>query len=243
MPANQASSSRSFLCGLMGSGVSRSSSAIIHETEAAALGLRLVYRIIDFESLGLGSDALPEMVAAAERLGFNGLNITHPYKQQIRCNCSTKSRTRRAASGRSTRWCSPCGRRAGYNTDAAGFIANLRRLLPDAGLRRVVQVGAGGAGSATAYAMLANGCERIALYDIDDARCERLAGRLAAHFGAARVGASRSLAAAMEAADGADPDLAGRRDAGIPDRRSRRSCCGRPCGWPKSSTSPCRPSC
>ena len=51
--------------------------------EGEAQGLRLVYRIIDLTKLGLGVEALPELLTAAQRMGFNGLNITHPCKQAI----------------------------------------------------------------------------------------------------------------------------------------------------------------
>ena len=53
MPANAEATAKgepkpsSFLCGLLGHGVGNSRSPEIYESEAAALGLRLVYRIID----------------------------------------------------------------------------------------------------------------------------------------------------------------------------------------------------
>jgi hypothetical protein len=38
----------------------------------------------NLEKLGLGADALPELLTAAERMGFSGLNITHPCKGEHR---------------------------------------------------------------------------------------------------------------------------------------------------------------
>jgi len=201
MREQQTKLAQSFLCGLIGSGISRSSSSIIHETEAAALGLHLVYRIIDFAGLGLTQEDLPGMVGGARSLGFNGLNVTHPYKQAIMPLLDDISPEARAIGAVNT-VVFRNGRSAGYNTDGTGFLASLRRALPDARMRQVVQIGAGGAGSATAYAMLDGGCGRILLYDIDHSRSERLAGRLAAHFGGDRAGVCRSLAAGMESADG-----------------------------------------
>lgn len=194
-------SGQSFLCGLVGSGIRRSSSTIIHETEAAALGLPLVYRVIDFAPLGLDAGDLPAMVAAAQRLGFNGLNVTHPYKQLVMPLLDDLSAEARAIGAVNTVVFSG-GRRVGHNTDGAGFIANFRRVLAGASLRQVVQIGAGGAGSATAYALLAAGCAHIAIHDIDPARAEHLAHGLATQFGNGRAVACRSLAASLEAADG-----------------------------------------
>ena len=71
------------LVGLIGAGIQASRTAALHEAKAAAQGLRYLYKLIDLEVLGLGADALPELLTAAERMGFNGLNITHPCKQAV----------------------------------------------------------------------------------------------------------------------------------------------------------------
>src|SRR3712207_9418984 len=72
----------SVLAGLVGSGIQASRSPALHEREGAEHGLRTIYRLIDLEVLRLGTDALPEIVTAAQRLGFAGLNVTHPCKQR-----------------------------------------------------------------------------------------------------------------------------------------------------------------
>lgn len=71
------------LCGLIGSGIAASGSPAIHEREGDEQGLKLIYKIIDLDALGLGTDALPDLLAAAERMGFCGLNVTHPCKQAV----------------------------------------------------------------------------------------------------------------------------------------------------------------
>ena len=55
----------------------------MHEEEGAAHGLRCIYQRIDLADLGLNAEALPELLTAAERMGFAGLNITHPCKQDV----------------------------------------------------------------------------------------------------------------------------------------------------------------
>lgn len=51
--------------------------------EAESLGFRHIYRLIDLTARGLRVEALPELLTAAERVGFEGLNITHPCKQLV----------------------------------------------------------------------------------------------------------------------------------------------------------------
>src|SRR5216684_3700178 len=75
--------SASYLCGLIGAGIQLSRSPALHEREADEQGLRYVYKLIDLDQLGVGVDALPELLTAAKRMGFAGLNITYPCKQAI----------------------------------------------------------------------------------------------------------------------------------------------------------------
>ena len=62
----------SFLIGLIGTGIGASRSPAMHEREGAAHGLRYLYRLIDLDVLGLGADALPDLLVAAERMGVRG---------------------------------------------------------------------------------------------------------------------------------------------------------------------------
>lgn len=71
------------LVGLIGAGIQASRTPAMHEQEGARQGLRYVYKLIDLEVLGLGVEALPELLCAAERMGFDGLNVTHPCKQAV----------------------------------------------------------------------------------------------------------------------------------------------------------------
>ena len=71
----------------------------MHEREADEQGLRYLYRLIDIETLGLGIEALPELFIAAERMGFAGVNVTHPCKQSV-IPLFTNSPTSLARSGR-----------------------------------------------------------------------------------------------------------------------------------------------
>lgn len=73
----------SILCGLIGQGIAGSRSPHMHETEAKALGLTLVYRILDADRMGYGADDLPRLLPMLGAMGFDGINVTHPFKQAV----------------------------------------------------------------------------------------------------------------------------------------------------------------
>jgi shikimate dehydrogenase len=189
------------LLGLIGGGIQASRTPALHEREGAAQGLRLIYRLIDLDPLGLDTAALPELLTAAERMGFGGLNITYPCKQAVLPLLHELSPDA-AALGAVNTVVLRDGRRIGHNTDCSGFAEAFRRGLPDVRRARVVQLGAGGAGAAVAHALLGEGVGHLAIADREASRAAALAAGLAARFGAGRATACRDLAAEVAAADG-----------------------------------------
>jgi shikimate dehydrogenase len=189
------------LCGLIGSGIQASRTPALHEREGAEQGLRHVYRLIDLDRLGLGVEALPELLTAAERMSFSGLNITFPCKQAVIPLLHELSEDARALGAVNTVVLRD-GRRIGHNTDLSGYAEAFRRGLPDAKRDRVVQLGAGGAGSAVAHAVMQLGAGRLTIFDAEPARAQQVAADLAARFGEGRAVAGDDLAAAMAGADG-----------------------------------------
>ncbi|MGQ9370366.1 shikimate dehydrogenase [Azospirillum sp. ST 5-10] len=191
----------SLLLGLVGSGIQASRTPALHEREAAELGLRCLYRLIDLEALGLDAGALPDILTAAERFGFAGLNVTHPCKQAVIALLDDLSPDARALGAVNTVVLKD-GRRVGHNTDWWGFAESFRRELPDVRRDRVVLFGAGGAGAAVGHALLTAGAGRVVIVDTDAGRAEALAAALCARFGADRAATAPSPAAAMAGADG-----------------------------------------
>ena len=189
------------LIGLIGAGIQASRTPALHEAEGAAQGVRYLYKLIDLEVLGLDAAALPELLTAAERMGFAGLNITHPCKQAVLPLLHELSPDARALGAVNTVVLRD-GRRIGHNTDWFGFAESFRRGLPDVARDRVVQLGAGGAGSAVAHAALTVGVRHLTIIDIDPARAASVAAGLNARFGEGRAVAGSDLAAAVAAADG-----------------------------------------
>jgi len=173
----------------------------MHEREGAEQGLRYIYKLIDLEVLGLDAGALPEILTAAQRFGFSGLNITHPCKQAVIPLLNELSPDA-AALGAVNTVVLKDGRRVGHNTDWWGFAESFRRELADAPIRRVVQFGAGGAGAAVAHALLTLGTGELTLIDTDEARATDLAASLCERFGGRRALTGSSVVDAMAAADG-----------------------------------------
>jgi shikimate dehydrogenase len=192
---------QSYLVGLIGSGIGGSLTPAMHEEEGSQLGLHYVYRRIDLEALKLDVAALPELLVAAERMGYNGLNITYPCKQQIIPLLDELSDDARALGAVNTVLLKD-GRRIGHNTDWSGFARAFRRGLPDVSLERVVQLGAGGAGAAVAHAALTIGARALTLFDVDASRARLLADELQQRFPAASVRAGESLPDAIAQASG-----------------------------------------
>ncbi len=191
----------SFLLGLIGEGISASLTPRLHEREAAANGLLCLYKIIDIARLGLAPDGLPDLLLAAERMGFAGLNITHPCKQRVIPLLDELSEDAQALGAVNTVLLRG-GRRIGHNTDWFGFAENLRRFLPGAPLGHVVQFGAGGAGAAVGHAALRAGVQRLTIVDVDPERSGRLADSLSGRFGPARAVTATDVAGVMSTADG-----------------------------------------
>ncbi|WAG76595.1 shikimate dehydrogenase [Metapseudomonas furukawaii] len=191
----------SVLAGLIGSGIQASRTPALHEHEGDAQGLRYLYRLIDLDALALDSTALPDLLSGAERMGFTGLNITFPCKQAIIPLLDELS-PEAAGIGAVNTVVLKDGKRVGHNTDCLGFGEGFRRGLPDVQRRQVVQMGAGGAGSAVAHALLAEGVERLTLFEVDAARGQALVDNLNQHFGAGRAALGTDLANAMAEADG-----------------------------------------
>jgi shikimate dehydrogenase len=197
----QYASKRSVLLGLIGQDIQASRTPEMHMREGEAQGLRLIYRIIDLTQLSLGVEALPELLTAAQRMGFDGLNITHPCKQAIIPYLDELSDHARALGAVNTVILKD-GRKIGENTDWSGFAEPFRRKMSDVPLDRVVQIGAGGAGAAVAHAALMLGVKELTIFDIDPKRAESVAQNLSSHFGAGRAKAGSDLPGTIAQANG-----------------------------------------
>ena len=189
------------LCGLIGAGIQGSLSPALQEEEARHHGIRLHYQLIDLEASSRGVDVLPTLIEAVRVMRFAGLNVTYPCKQLVIPLLDALSEEA-AAIGAVNTVVHHGDQLVGHNTDGAGWSWGFKRALPGADLARVVLIGAGGAGSACADAVLRLGAAHLVIVDTAAARATALAARLNEHFGGGRASASADLPATLSRASG-----------------------------------------
>ncbi|GAB3484423.1 shikimate dehydrogenase [Nocardiopsis coralliicola] len=193
------STDRSYLVGLIGAGVGPSLSPALHERAAQRRGMRYVYRSIDIGADGPG--AVGPLLDSARRLGFDALNITHPCKQAV-IACLDRLSPDAVRTGAVNTVLFAAGEAVGHNTDLAGFARSFARGLPGARLDRVAVLGAGGAGSAIAHALLDLGAGHLRIVDTDAARATAAAAALRARGASAEPAAPADLPALLATVDG-----------------------------------------
>jgi shikimate dehydrogenase len=181
----------SLLLGLIGDGISASRTPRMHENEGTAHSIPTIYRTIDVTEPKRADASLDELLTAAIRLGFNGLNITHPFKQQVIDLLDEVDPVAARIDSVNTVVIDETGSTKGFNTDVTGFAAGFRAGLDGAATEAVVQIGAGGAGRAVGFALAELGVGELIIADTD---VERAAG-LATDIG--RVAAVRTRARAI----------------------------------------------
>ena len=189
------------LTGLIGRHIGASRSPWLHEREAQAQGLELTYELFDFAAMELDESQLCAQLNVAADLGYSGLNITYPYKQAV-IACLDELSPSAARVGAVNTVKLAAGKRVGHNTDVIGFAESMRDGLPGATLDCVLQIGAGGGGSATAQALLELGVGRLIVCDQDPARATALVRKLQEGFGPSRAAATVDLPAVVGSVDG-----------------------------------------
>ena len=210
--------------------------------EAAAQGFGCVYRLIDLTELGLGAEALPELLTAAERMGFDGLNITHPCKQAVVPLLS------RAVAGSRGDGRGEHGGAARRQADRPQHrLLRLRRGLP----RGTAGRGAGTGWCSSAPAAPARRWRKRRCGSASAADAVRhgpgaggaVAAALCARHGAGRAVAGTDLAAAIAGGGWADPCDADRHRGASRPAAGPGTAAAAALGRARSSTSRSRPSC
>lgn len=148
-------STTAFQLGLTGWPLGHSLSPLLHNAALKALGLNGEYRLYPVEA----PNALAELLDDIRQGGLHGLNVTIPHKQAVLPLLDELTPTARAIGAVNTIYCRE-GRLIGENTDAAGFLADLRRLsMPKSAPARshALVLGAGGSAHAVVYALAQSG--------------------------------------------------------------------------------------
>ena len=192
-----------YLVGLIGAGVGPSLTPPMHMREAGHHGLRYVYKTLDILELGFAPDQVGELLRAVRTSGYDAVNVTHPCKQLVIPHLDRLDPVAERLGAVNTVVFRD-GEAVGHNTDTTGFAEALRSGLPGVARRQVVQLGAGGAGTAVADALLGEGVTRLVVVDLDVRRAEALATELAGRFPGASVEAAHPdrLSALLPESDG-----------------------------------------
>ncbi len=137
---------------------------------------------------GLNALVVPLHVTAADfsacmahlqRTGnIDGAIITVPHKFAAAGGCATLSDRARFLAAVNTLRRNADGSFHGDMFDGLGYVTGLRKNGYEPRGQRVLLVGAGGAGSAIAYALVEAGVSELAIHDPDVARCDSLIKRL-----------------------------------------------------------------
>lgn len=148
---------------------------------------------------GVNALVIPAHVVPADLAGFlagvrrmrnlDGIVATVPHKAAALGWCDIATERGAVAGAVNVLRRQPDGRWWGDNTDGQGYLDGIAAegFKPEG--RRALLVGAGGAGSAIAYEILARGAAHLAVHDVDIARRDALLARLAARFpGKAGIG-------------------------------------------------------
>ncbi len=145
----------------------------MHEAEGAAHGIDYNYRLIDMvekSPVDLGA-----LLAEIEAEGFAGVNVTHPFKQQVLCHVTERAPEVERVGACNTVLFEAGGRRA-HNTDYLGFLHGFRTELGAVPHDLVLLLGAGGAGRAVGLALAEAGVADLRIHDSNEAAADRLAG-------------------------------------------------------------------
>ena len=174
-------SGNTHVIGLIGWPVSHSFSPAMHNAAAQALGLDWVY-----VPLPVHPDDVETAVRGLPALGFRGVNVTVPHKQAVMPFLDEIEAGARAIGAVNTilidrRPATGNRRLVGYNTDWAGFLADLEALAVDVAGRDCLILGAGGSARAVAYGLAtAGGRVHVLARRVEQA--EQLAAGLAPLF-------------------------------------------------------------
>jgi len=193
---------RQALIGLLGANIMKSLAPALHIDAFAEAGITGHYHLMDVDQLP--GRTLKSLLDAVKTAGFIGVNVTFPFKQAVIPMLDELSPEARQIGAVNTVVIGKSGHTTGHNTDRSGFRLNFEDGLGRAAAegKTAVLVGAGGAGSAVAFALMDLGLKTLIVHDQDKARSAGLTADVITHFGAGRCRLSERLTDEIAAADG-----------------------------------------
>ena len=158
----------SHLTGLLGRDLQGSLSPALHNECYRSLGVSGLYQPIDFTRRKIADEDLADILTSLIRLGFSGVNVTHPFKTAILPLLDDVSEDAMRLGAVNTVVIRD-GKTTGHNTDWLGFSAQLATLEKANAVvgGPALVLGAGGAGRAVIHALLKKPVRPVLLYDPD----------------------------------------------------------------------------
>jgi shikimate dehydrogenase len=166
-------SGKARLAGILGWPVGHSKSPRLHNHWLALHGIDGAY-----VPLPVAPADLAAAVRLLPRLSFAGANVTVPHKEAVLALVDAVDPLAARIGAVNTLVIDEQGRITGRNTDALGFLLNLKEVRPDLGSGPAVILGAGGAARAACAALLEDGVAEIRLVNRSLDRARQLAAEI-----------------------------------------------------------------
>ncbi len=151
------------LVGLIANPIRHSQSPAMHNASFAQQGVDAAYIVFETEP-----EDLPYVVEAFKRTGVDGYNVSMPNKMAIGQYLDELTDAARLM-GAVNCVVNKDGKSTGHNTDGAGFMRNLKECGFECEGKKMVLMGAGGAGSAIFVQAALDGMAQIDIFNAKDA--------------------------------------------------------------------------
>ena len=169
MSSNQEINSHTTLYGVFGNPISHSKSPLMLNCAFKANGINAVYTAFQIEQ-----GTLKEAIQGIRALKFRGVNVTIPYKVEVMSYLDEIDEGARVIGAVNT-IVNENGKLIGYNTDGIGYV---RSLCEETGIslqgKRVLLLGAGGAGRGIAYALAKAGAAIVWVSNRTESKADEL---------------------------------------------------------------------
>ncbi len=195
-------SGKTKIVGLIGWPTGHSVSPAMHNAAFAALGMD--WRYVPLPVTTDRPAAVGEAVRGVRALGLVGANVTVPHKQAVMPHLDELTPAAAAIGAVNTIVVTQDGRLLGDNTDAPGFVADLRDHGVEPQGRHCLVLGAGGSARAVVYGLAQAGAMSVTIANRTVPRAEELNAALQPGIHGCRLDACAlpdSLAGAAETAD------------------------------------------
>ena len=188
------------IVGLIGWPVGHSVSPAMHNAAFAACDLNWCFVPLPVPTEP--RERIGEAIRGLRALGLAGANVTVPHKQAILPHLDRLEPAAQSIGAANAVIVQPDGTLVGDNTDAAGFVADLRDHHVEPQGMRVLVLGAGGSARAVVYGLAQSGAKEITIVNRSPERSGTLADEMASQFGNCEISANpESFAAVAHQAD------------------------------------------